>query len=250
MLGSQDAYRPLIDALVPYGYVVIQPTHADSLTYQKVSLKSFKNKNERPKEISHIIDHLPDIARQGPGLSTVAQLDNIAAGGHSYGAYTTQLLAGMTLKRPFNFSNEKRTDFHDPRLRAFVAMSPQGTGRTIDNKSYQTMTDPILFVTGSKDENPVNKKDVHWRLEAVTFTPSKDSYLLYLEGAGHNLGGISGKKFPGSEEDNANFLAAVQSTTLAFLDAHLKGSAPAKQYLESDILSKISNYQAQIIRKH
>ena len=178
------------------------------------------------------LDHHPDV---------------IGVGGHSYGAHTTMLLAGMTVNT--GILKKQRKSFADPRPRVFVMVSPQGTGRIIDTQSFSTMTPPSLFVTGSKDEVGVNPPPYTWRLEPFQHAPPRDKYLLFIDGAHHGFGGISGRRFPGSGEDDSDQVEAVRSVALAMFDAYLKNDPDARAYLIHNALSEASAGRFQLTGK-
>jgi pimeloyl-ACP methyl ester carboxylesterase len=197
--GSRESYQPLVSWWASHGYVVIQPTHADSLQKQTVPFlapRPVKAWDTRPQEVSFIIDHLKDIADGVPEADAVMDRDRIAVGGHSYGAHTTMLIAGLTVKLP----SGARRDFTDPRPLAFIMISPQGEedsiGGITDDQSFDHITRPALFVTGSNDKGR-KSKSAEGRLEPFHLSPPQDKYLLYIEGAHHNFGGISGHIIPG-----------------------------------------------------
>lgn len=252
--GSGRAYEPLASYIASHGYVVLQPTHADSMRYGRLPMlknpMSFANWEERPAEVSYLIDSLGLVVEQVPALAKVMDPETIAVGGHSFGAHTAQLVAGMTVRRPFNYSNDKRRSMTDMRPKAFVIISPQGTGHIIDEKSYETLKRPALFVTGSNDKSPVNDKTYDWRLEAYRFAAPGDKYLLFIDGAHHNFGGISGRGgWAGAGPENADTLNTVRTTVLAFLDAYIKNDAGARAWLDGGDLRKSSHGLAQITSK-
>ncbi len=249
--GSREAYAPLVGYWAARGYVVIQPTHQDSIKKGTIPLLSnpfaFREWDVRPQEISYIIDHLGDVAAAVPGLGRAMNRDVIGVGGHSYGAHTTMLLAGMTVNT--GILKKQRKSFADPRPRVFVMVSPQGTGRIIDTQSFSTMTPPSLFVTGSKDEVGVNPPPYTWRLEPFQHAPPRDKYLLFIDGAHHGFGGISGRRFPGSGEDDSDQVEAVRSVALAMFDAYLKNDPDARAYLIHNALSEASAGRFQLTGK-
>lgn len=249
--GSRDAYGPLVNYWAAHGYVVIQPTHQDSIS--KGTLPSLSNPlafrewDTRPQEISYLIDHVDDIIAQVPDLATVMDRQTIGAGGHSYGAHTSMLLAGITVKT--GLINKKRKTFGDDRIRAFAIISPQGTGRLMDEQSYATLRAPALFVTGSHDEVGANPPPYTWRLQPFLFAPPHDKYLLFIDGAYHNFGGISGRNFRWSGAPDPEQVAVIQRTTLAFFEAYLKNDLAALDYLRHNQLASLSRGKFQITAK-
>ncbi len=241
--GNSHAYDPLVSYIARHGYVVLQPTHIDAVKFVQArnvdNPMSFSNWDDRPKEISYIIDNLGMIAGHVPALRPVMDSEKVAVGGHSFGAHTSQLLGGMTIKRRFNFTNDKRTSFRDDRVMAFVNISPYGTGDVIDDKSYKTMYRPTLFISGGNDITADGMHSAEWRQEPYRFASPRDKYLLYIDDAFHGFGGI-GDGFDKLAENPAH-LNTVRSSVVAFLDAYVKDDEDAKSWLSSSKLAAASN---------
>ncbi|MCW5822259.1 MAG: hypothetical protein KIT34_05615 [Cyanobacteria bacterium TGS_CYA1] len=247
-LGSKDNYQPLIKYWTAHGYVCIQPTHSDSLTLkspderrkilfgfmQKKSLDSldiFQDWQNRPADISFILDELSSMQKYIPELKDKIDTQRIGMAGHSFGAHTSQLLAGTKIGGTDKFS--------DPRPKAFLLMSPQGReqgfsadGNLKDN-SWSGFKRPMLLVTGTNDTGR-NGKDYTWRVEPYKYSPSGKKHLLVLAGADHGLGGISGSGFSmRTKKQNSKQVEEVQKETEAFFDYYLKGDETAGKYLVS-----------------
>lgn len=232
MYGSQDNYRPLVEHWARHGYLVVQPSHRDSLTCGEGKLsdgfsKTTQNWNERPREIRLLLDRLS----KDPVLSRVGDWSRVGMGGHSFGAHTTQLVAGA---RP-----RLGGDLSDPRPRAFVAISPQGESPLFPKGSWDGMTRPMLFVSGDNDESPQGQP-ASWRLDPFQQCPSGQKYLLWVKNAYHNFGGISG-----AARRNASRVPeqveVVKAATLAFWDRYLKSSPQAGGVLTSGKLGGSSD---------
>ena len=100
---------------------------------------------------------------------------------------------------------------------------------------------PTMTITGSNDVAITNTPPEQ-RKDSYTYASPGDKFLLWIEGAHHNFGGISGAgRFPTSGPPNKDHVAYVQSTTLAFWDAYLKGSAEAKRYLKANEIKQVSH---------
>jgi len=237
--GSKDAYQPLATYWAERGYIVIQPTHADSLQKQSGGfsreklLAGTKNWSERPRQISAVLDDLPNLGKEIPDLKGKIDLKRIAVGGHSFGAHTSQLVAGTELT---GFLARNR-DFEDKRPIAFIWISPQGTGTMLRSTAWQNIKRPVLMITGDNDASPIDGKPASWRMEVWEGLPKGDKYLLWVNGAHHGFGGISGRmRFPGSGELDPNQVKDVQVTTTAYLDAFVKGDLAAKRSLDDNSL--------------
>ena len=246
--GSMDTYDPLIKTWVSHGYICIQPNHADSYQYFKGNLRAafqinastFTNWSQRPQEMSMVLDRIREIEQHVPGLSAKIDLSRIGMGGHSYGAHTSSLLAGA----------KPRTgqSFKDKRAKAILLISPQGEGNGFSADAWTDMTGPALEITGSEDVSIVPTTP---QLRRMPFdrSPAGNKYLLWIEGAHHGMGGISGRWFPTAGEANPVFLKTVETTTLMYWDAYLKGDEKGKEFLLSDQVKQLSNGAAHIERR-
>lgn len=260
-LGSRDAYDPLIRHWASHGYICIQPTHGDSLSLmsdqQRRRLGSVERAVQspqvtqhwrtRPADVSFVIDSLDRIEEAVPGLKGRLKKDAIVSAGHSFGAHTAMLIGGASAQPAIG----RRMTFTDARIRAMVAISPQGVGGVFDQDSYKSICVPALMVTGTNDESP--GRDDHgaaWRMTAFEFAPPESTRLLFIDGAHHNFGGISGtRNFPSAGAKNADHVNHVCSAALAFLDAVLKDDDAAKAYLDGNEVEIRSKGAARIQRR-
>lgn len=146
-----------------------------------------------------------------------------AIAGHSFGAYTSQLLAGAEIDLP----GEGTRSFRDKRFAAAILLSAQGRDQQgLREGSWDGIDGPMLNVTGTRDGG-AKGQDWHWKVEPYTFAPDGDKYLAVLTDADHYLGGIArADQSPIPEQRNA-----VEDLTLAFLDAYLAGDVAAKAWL-------------------
>jgi len=233
LFGSHEVYEPLVRAWVEAGYVVVQPTHDDSLL--GLSRKEIQAKmkdppqgiwKQRPVDIRLVLDALPTLGekvKKAPALD----LDHVGMGGHSFGAYTAMLVSGVAADR---------WHLDDPRPDAFVWLSPTGIGGKgppegrLQEGDLDTVTRPVLFVTGSKDEAKVRGQTAAWRMTSWRALDAPAT-LWYVDDAHHNFGGISGHILPGSGPADPELVSWVAQSTLAFWDAQLRGK-PAGPWLE------------------
>lgn len=253
MYGSATGYGPLVESVAGNGYIVVQMTHADSLKYmsredrQKLArnfnANNTSNWQERPSEVSLCIDSLGTLVSSNKGIKP--DYDKIAIGGHSYGAWTTQVLAGMELAvggRTFQAA--------EPRAKAFIVVSPNGGGPSVGADQLAKMTGPMLMITGSLDTSPRGETP-EWRRKAFDFASPGDKTFVWIEGADHGFGGISGTiqspiadrflaQVGFNKPKNADHLQTVQSAIGAFLDRTLRQSPSAKSYLSPSGLGSIA----------
>lgn len=259
--GSKDGYDPLVRVWASSGYVVIQPTHSDSLTLMpaeelrkvaealsqgKFPFGVLRNWKERAGDISFVLDSLQQLCEHIPELKGRMDDSCIGVGGHSFGAFTTQLVAGASVPMP----DGRRLTLADERPKAFIAISPTGVGGVgigglFDRHSFEGIKRPMLLITGSNDFAR-GFLPAEWRKAAFELLPEGDKYLLWIDGAYHDFGGISGMpkaarqwlmpKFMGGE--NERHLEIVRSMTLAFWDAYLKGKDEAKKFIASKMIER------------
>lgn len=247
--GSHSAYVPLAQYWASHGYLVLQPTHSDSMREgTKPNIKNplvFKDWAQRPRDISFLIDQLENLETLIPALKGRVDRVLVGIGGHSFGAHTAQLLAGMQTKRLL--PRGSRDDFTEKRALAFVIVSPQGTTAQIDREALAGMTAPFLMITGTNDDSPANDKDYKWRLDAWNYAAAApDRYLLLINGAHHGFGGISGTvRFTGAGPANETTVEAVRSAALAMFDAQLRGDVLAQNWLKGGSISRATQDRAQ-----
>ena len=247
--GSKDGYQPLAQYWAAYGYVVIQPTHLDSRKYggrledRATIAKAWK---DRCEDIAFIIDSLGTIDERLPGAAARINRDQIAVGGHSYGALTSQMVAGLTYELP----RGQRISFADGRSRCFVIISPQGTGQFLDAESYRDMKRPMLMITGDEDGTPYGEGKGAWRREAFDNAPPGQAWLMWIKDAHHGFGGIAGPiRYPRAGRADPDQVRWVAGTSLAFLDAQLRGDAAAADWLGSGDLADATDGKATLEHK-
>ena len=103
----------------------------------------------RPDDIKLVLDQLPAIEEQILAIQGQMDRKRIGMGGHSFGAHTTQMIGGLSLR---DFRNRNRITADDPRPKALLMISPQGRGGQIDDESWKSITRPTMVVTGTNDQ--------------------------------------------------------------------------------------------------
>jgi len=228
---SMDAYGPLVDFWAAHGFVVIQPTHLDS-----VSLGLSPDDPRTPRiwrvrieDLAHVLDELDRIEASVPNLSGRLDRDRIAATGHSYGATTASALLGA---RILDAEGNAGEDMSDPRVAAGVLLALAGTGGEnltpfaaamfpFMNPRFDTMTTPALITAGDHDQSLLSTRGPDWWTDAYTLSPGEKS-LLTLFGAEHSQGGIHAYGgIPQTTAESPALLALVQRITTAYLRSAL-----------------------------
>lgn len=254
LLGSKDAYHPLVEHWASHGYVILQPTHGDSLQAlqpgSRMTLAGlFAEWNQRPLDVQLILNQLEQIEQDHPELQGKLDRKLIGLGGHSFGAQTTELLSGVELKGPLG---QRSVSYREPRAKSALWISPTGAGPGYRDGSFDNVQIPVLAITGSKDDSPVGGQTWQQRIPAFDLLPPGDKYMLFIDGGYHGFGGIAGAaRYAGSGPQDTDHLLAVLTATTAFWDATLKADASqaenaAKKFLQSDELLQASQQAARI----
>jgi predicted dienelactone hydrolase len=285
--GSSDhGYEPLISYWTSNGYVCIRVSHADAGALREtpaplpppsgtqnrrrgsaqqgtiIPLQPQTNRMEdiwdrerepqwrnRALDIKFVLDSLDEIERQFPELQMKMDHARIGVGGHSYGAYTALLVAGMN------------GTFADSRVKAVLAMSPPGpsASRGITPQSFASVKVPVMFMTGTNDRGANESEDPNWRKQAFENSPSGDKYFVLIDSARHSsftgqLGfydlrpeppptsrnPYSGQQpMPQQQQRGAlvvgndrRIFQMIKIASLAFWDAYLKSDTTARELLQ------------------
>jgi predicted dienelactone hydrolase len=181
--GSNDEYGRLTRHWAAHGFVSILADHSDSPDAGgTLGEKALGDRDNRPRDVSFVIDSLGTIAAMEPALQGRLDASRIGVGGHYLGAYTASFVAGAT--------NQAGDDFSDPRVIAVLLMSPQGTGQGLTEDSWNGILMPMLVTTGSEDPSERTGNPPEWRTEPYLYAPAGDKYLLWVTGLSSEYGGL------------------------------------------------------------
>jgi predicted dienelactone hydrolase len=269
--GSGKTYFPIARFWATHGYAVLLPTHADSLALRgaeptlgalretlsgvATDAKAWEN---RVRDVVLVLDSRELIGERVVVLQGRLDFSRLGVGGHSYGAFTAQLLAGATVDTP---KGPKAKSFADSRPKAFLLLSAQGKGQQgFSEKSWQALDRPLMAMTGSRDFGLAGQTP-QWRLDPYRYAPPPDKFSVFVEGASHmSFTGrlaepgaaplsVSGSGRLAHPDDEVAIFKQVKIASLAFWDAYLKGDAPAKLFLQSDALANESGVKVRLDRK-
>lgn len=160
----------------------------------------------------------------------------VAVIGHSYGAYTTQLLIGTRLS-----GVDSRFDgCAHAAVGCGVLISPQGSGdRGLTPRSWAAVTVPMMVITSQRDFGP-HGESVAWRREPFDRAGSSLKHLVVIGDSDHHMGGIAatGTTSPLDHRglDRAPAPAVVAAFAAAFVQA-ARGDLAAAAWLAADPLS-------------
>lgn len=251
-IPSKDGYGPLANFLAEHGFVVIQPTHANSkvggLAPDAPGGPLFWQ--ERVQELSCILDQLKAIDASVPALTGRIDHGRIAAVGHSLGSHTVSVLLGARLSDENELARD--VDMRDPRIKVGVLLAGLGRGEDLDGPmgsrypalrlDFSTMTTKTLVVFGDNDISPhLTTRGADWHADAYSDAPGADR-LLTLLGAKHGLGGIAGYDARETDDEDPNRLGITQRMVWAFLWSALNLGNPAWQDASSALETEAAEF--------
>jgi len=243
-LSSMRGYGPLVDFYASHGFAVIQPTHQDSktLALDPTGPEGALFVRSRAQDMHAIVDDLDRIETEVPGLAGRLDKTRIAAVGHSLGAHTVAMLAGMKVT---DAKTGEAIDLSESRVRTAVMFSPPGDGRDLaawakehypelGSNDFSGMNCPSLVLTGDGDFSANFSERQDWRADAYRLSPAPKC-LLTLFGAQHSFGGISGYDVKEATDENPALVAEVQRITWAYLRSGLFPDDPAWRIIADEL---------------
>lgn len=265
--GDSDAFPQLSKHWASHGYVVVHPTHSDSIRLRRAQGEKLENirnaaqqvvrkvrPEERVEDVKQVLDSIDEIEGLIASQNGAVRInrDRIAVAGHSAGALTTQMIAGLRFTGRGRLLVGDR-DFSDPRVRAAIVISGQGLGRpALARDSWQLIRIPMMVYAGSEDYSPVSDETPAGRRHPFEFAPPGDKFLVFIEGATHGSyqGRLAARVIGEKPPANTKYITDVVAFgTLAFLDAYLKDDAAARDYLSSDALAEYPGGRLEFLRK-
>ncbi|MCU4183025.1 hypothetical protein K6U06_01530 [Acidiferrimicrobium sp. IK] len=177
--------------------------------------------------------------RHVPGLDP----DGVVVAGHSFGAYTAQLLLGTRL---YGVGMDGRC-FRHPAVAGGVLLSPQGSGdRGLTDRSWDGVELPLLEITATRDLGP-HGEGLAWRREVFDAAASRRKYLAVVRGGDHFLGGIPVADRYSHDEEGAEVRTAVAALATAFAD-EVRGDDLAGEWLAGSPFSHLVDHERSGVR--
>ena len=271
--GSREAFAELTAHWASHGYVVVLPTHADSIGLRRRqgedlsrlrrdldSLRRDVKPLDRLADVVFLIDAIGALEQRVAGLRDedgVGRIDRdrIGMAGHSAGALTTQMAAGVKVRGVVPGAPLEARSVSDARIDAAILISGQGTtNRMFTDQSWSELSKPMLVITGSKDIVAIGSETPASRREPFDRAMTGDKYLVFIEGATHSSyqgkgPGLRLDREQPSDTELKTITSVTASSTLAFLDLYLKDDPAARAYLGSEALVAFSGKKATLERK-
>lgn len=195
--GSIDGGRKWGEQWASHGFVVIHVQHpgSDESVWKSsenpvksiraaASLEQFM---ARVRDVRFVLDELERRQRAGDAIARKVDLSRIGMSGHSFGAVTTQALAGQGFDaRALRAAGER--GFSDPRLKAFVAFSPSVRNEWLVDQ-FGAIGRPFFSITGTEDGLVGAGIGVpaELRLKVFEGMAPGHKFLLNLTGADHMI---------------------------------------------------------------
>ncbi|MGH1379024.1 MAG: alpha/beta hydrolase family protein [Alphaproteobacteria bacterium] len=240
--GNRDGAAFISRFLAGQGYVIVHITHAgtDSSLWegkgghawdvlQKATISRDDTLN-RMYDVPFVLDQLESWVSDNPDVGRFMDFDRIGMSGHSFGAMTTQVMAGMMFP---NKENEL-VSLRDSRISCGIAYSPVPIAHLTDalpKDVYSTIDIPLFHMTGTDDASPLESYGYEHRLIVRDNANHDAQYLQVLDGGDHMVyNGTRGKLARNPKRDEHE--DEIKLAALAFWDAHFKDDDDAKSWLE------------------
>jgi predicted dienelactone hydrolase len=180
----------------------------------------------RVRDVSFVLDEVATRRREGACDLGRIDMNRIGMSGHSFGAITTQAIAGQ------HFRAAAFNRYADPRVKAAIAFSPSPpVAGGSDAEAFGAIRMPFLSVTGTADTVPITPQiSAEDRQRPFRAMPAGDKYLLVLDGANH-------MEFNGQDmlrngmRPDPHVRAVTIAVTTAFWRTTLLGDAAAQRWL-------------------
>lgn len=234
--GSRDNNPYLGEHWAKRGYVVVFMQHIgsdESVWKEAAALErmtamrqaaSAKNYIDRIQDVPAVLDALARWnGEQGHPLQGRMDLEKVGMSGHSFGAQTTQVMAGQSAGR---------ISLRDPRVDAAVMMSPSPPARGGAAAAFATVKIPCLLLTGTLDDSPIGNTTPADRLKVFPHLKEAPAWQVVFDKATHMDFGQRSLK--GATAQPTRYHRAILALTTAFWDAALKGKPEARKWLDGD----------------
>lgn len=242
--GNRDGAAFLSRFLAGQGYVLVHLTHdgTDSSLWEgkpghpwdilrKVSV-SRETTLARFHDVPFALDQLQGWAAENPEVGDFADFSNLGMSGHSFGAMTTQVMAGQMFPDP----EGHLISLKEPRFKAGILYSPVPIRHLVNEEPeaqiYGPISLPLLHMTGTEDDSPIEGFGYERRLVVHEYSGIDEKYLQVLEGGDHMVyNGTRGKL--GDNPLREAHEEQIKTAALAFWDAYLKDDERARAFIEA-----------------
>jgi len=234
--GSRDGAGFISRFVASHGYIVVHIQHpgTDSTLWE--------GKPGHPWDViraTHIprsatLQRFKDVPFALSKLSTLdiapfMDMSRIGMSGHSFGGMTTQVMAGQ--RRGYG---ARQYSLFENRFKAGIVYSPVPMRKKKQHGPedfYGGIQIPLLIMTGTDDDSPIENFGYEDRLEVYTHSGGPEQHLLVLDKGDHMVyNGSRGKLDANPKRDVHEEI--IKMLSLAFWDAYLKDDAAATEWLK------------------
>lgn len=236
--GSRDNNPYLGNHWAKRGYVVVFIQHPGSdeavwrdapRAARMAAMKdaaSAKNLILRAKDVPAVIDELTTWnADKDHPLHARLDLKHIGMSGHSFGAVTTQAVAGQVMAGG-------NVSFLEPRLSAAVMFSPSPPKVGDPATAFSPIRIPCLLMTGTLDTSPIGNTAPEDRLKVFPHLTHAPAWQVVFDKATHMSFGD--RDLQGSPEAGNRYHPAILALSTAFWDAELRDNQEAEAWLAGE----------------
>lgn len=234
--GSRDNNPYLGNHWAKRGYVVVFVQHpgSDEAVWKDApkagrmaamsTAASGENLVLRAQDIPAVIDALTRWNSESDHpLHARLDLKKIGMSGHSFGAVTTQTLAGQTLALG-------QVSYGEPRISAAIMMSPSPPRAGDPAKAFSPIKIPCLLMTGTEDGSPIGNTTAEDRLNVFPHLKKADAWQVVFDQATHMSFGE--RVQAGKTNEPTRYHRAILALSTAFWDAQLRGDIAALTWLQ------------------
>jgi len=252
--GSVDGAGYLARFIASHGYIVINIQHHGTDT----SLWEGKPGHpwdiiratpipridiiKRFQDVDFVVSQLQTATFDFPDVLPFMDVKALGMSGHSFGALTTQVMAGQK----FPDHNGTPVSLRNKKFKCGILYSPtpiHTMTKAADKDIYGGLSIPLLYLTGTKDSSPVEGFDYIERLRVFNNSGAPDQYLAIFKDGDHMV--FSGSR--GQLEENPHrdvHESMIKIMSLAFWEAHLRGDKAAKAWLTNGGLADFAGESA------
>jgi predicted dienelactone hydrolase len=232
--GTRESYEYLGRHWASHGYVSVHVQHlgSDDEVWRgsaRPGRDMFRaaanpqNALARPLDVSFALDQMEKLNRTVSPFRGRLDFDRVGMAGHSFGAWTTLVIAGQGLAGG-------GLSLADPRVKAAIEMSAPvpRKGQDLD-RAYGGIKIPVFHMTGTLDDSPIGDTTAEERRIPFDHIHGVDQYLVTFEGGDHMI--FSGRARRPAHPKDALFQDRIRAGSVAFWDAYLRGDAGARDWL-------------------